>query len=379
MNWIAIKMLTGNQGKYMGIILGIAFASLLIAQQASIFCGLMLQTCGQVGDIKGADIWVMDPNVRFIDDIKPLSDNDLYRVRGVDGVAWAVKLYKGLARSRLENGNFQQTILLGLDDATFVGAPPKMLMGSLADLRRPKAVIMDIEGYTQLWPGEEPRLGKRFEMNDHEAEIVGICKAARTFQTFPVVYTRYSEALGFVPPERKVMSFVLAQGKEGLNAEDVCRRIEKQTGLRALTGDQFAWTTMWYYMKETGIPINFGITVLLGFIVGTAIAAQTFYLFTIENIKQYGALKAMGAGNLRLMGMILLQAALVSFIGYGLGIGVAAWFGSYSNNSGSKLAFFMPMQVLIGTGLAVMLISIFSSVLSLRRVMVLEPAVVFQG
>src|SRR4051794_12748265 len=104
MNWIAIKMLTGNQGKYLGIILGVAFASLLIAQQASIFCGLMLQTCGQVGDIKGADIWVMDPNVRFIDDIKPLSDNDLYRVRGVDGVAWAVKLYKGLARSRLENG-----------------------------------------------------------------------------------------------------------------------------------------------------------------------------------------------------------------------------------------------------------------------------------
>ena len=111
-----IKMLTGNKGKYLGIILGIAFASLLIAQQASIFCGLMLQTCGQVFDIKGADIRMMDKNVRFIDDIKTLQDNDLYRVRGVPGVAWAVKFFKGLTRSRLENGMFQQTILLGLDD-----------------------------------------------------------------------------------------------------------------------------------------------------------------------------------------------------------------------------------------------------------------------
>ncbi len=66
-----------------------------------------------------------------------------------------------------------------------------------------------------LWPGEEPRIGKRFEMNDHVAEIVGICKASRTFQTFPVVYTRYTQALEFVPPERKVLSFVLAEVQPG--------------------------------------------------------------------------------------------------------------------------------------------------------------------
>ena len=215
MSWIALKMLTGNRGKYLGIILGIAFASLLIAQQASIFCGLMLQTSGQIRDIQGASIWVMDRNVQFSDDIKPLSENDLYRVRGVEGVSWAVRLYKGLTRSRLADGNFQQTILLGLDDATLVGAPPKMILGNLFDLRKPDAVIMDLEGYQLLWPGEEPRIGRRFEMNDHVAEIVGICKASRTFQTFPVVYTRYSQALRFVPPERKVLSFVLAEVKPG--------------------------------------------------------------------------------------------------------------------------------------------------------------------
>jgi putative ABC transport system permease protein len=381
MNWIALKMLTGNQGKYLGIILGIAFATLLIAQQASIFCGLMLQTSGQIRDIQGADIWVMDPNVQFSDDIKPLSDSDLYRVRGVSGVAWAVPLYKGLTRSRLEDGNFQQTILLGLDDATLVGAPSpaQMILGSVFDLRKPDSVIMDLEGYQLLWPYEEPRVGKRFEMNDHEAEIVGICKASRTFQTFPVVYTRYSQALQFVPAERKVLSFVLADAVPGVPVDEVCRQIEKQTGLRAVTGTQFEWITMHYFLRKTGIPFNFGITVALGFLVGTAIAAQTFYLFTIENLKQYGALKAMGAGNWSLASMILLQALLVSVIGFGLGIGAATWFGMVANSPGSRLAFYMPAEIFIGTALAVGAISILSSLLSLQRVMVVEPAVVFQG
>jgi putative ABC transport system permease protein len=94
MNWVAWRMLVGDRAKFLGIIFGISFSALLMGQQASIFCGLMRNTTSQIRDIEGADIWVMDENVQFIDDIKPLSENDLYRVRGVEGVAWAVRLYK---------------------------------------------------------------------------------------------------------------------------------------------------------------------------------------------------------------------------------------------------------------------------------------------
>ena len=378
MIWIAWKMLTGNRGKYIGIILGIAFASLLIAQQSSIFCGLMLLTTSQINDLDGADLWIMDPNVRFIDDIKPLSENDLYRVRGVPGVRWAVRLYKGLTRARMDDGNFQQIILLGLDDATLVGAPREMVAGKLGDLRRPDAIIMDESGYHQLWPNEPYQLGKTFEMNDRRAVLVGVCKARRTFQTFPIVYTRYSAATFFAPRERKVLSFVLAQPEPGNDAEEVCRRIEAQTGLQAQTRNQFAWTTIMYYMKKTGIPINFGITVALGFLVGTAIAGQTFYLFTLENLKQFGALKAMGTGNVRLVLMILFQALVVGVVGYGLGIGAASAFGVAVKDS-AQLAFFMPWQVLVGTAAAVCLIAVIASVLTMQRVLLLEPAVVFQS
>ena len=81
MNWIAWKMLTGDKSKYFGIVFGIAFAALLMAQQSSIFVGLMRNTTSQIRDVQGSDIWVMDSNVQFIDDLKPMSDNELQRVR----------------------------------------------------------------------------------------------------------------------------------------------------------------------------------------------------------------------------------------------------------------------------------------------------------
>jgi putative ABC transport system permease protein len=376
MSWIAVKMLMGDRAKYFGIIFGVTFAALLIAQQASIFCGLMLMTTSQIQDIQGAGIWVMDPDVQFIDDIKPLSENQLYRVRGVPGVEWAVRLYKDQSRARLPDGRFQQVIVLGLDDNTFVGAP-KVVVGSLADLRQPQAFIMDERGYRYLWPGEPYQLGKTIELNDHRAVLVGICEASKTFYTFPIIYTRYSEATLDARPERKLMSFVLAQPQAGVPSREVCRRIHEVTGLKAQTRKEFIWTTIDYYLERTGIPMNFGITVALGFLVGTAIAGQTFYMFTIENLRQFGSLKAMGVSNFRIVGMILLQALIVGIIGYGLGVGLAALFGQVSGGA-DRLAFFMPWQVLALTGGAVVLIMILSSLLSVRRVLVLEPAIVFR-
>lgn len=378
MFWIAWKMLIGNRAKYLGIVFGVVFAALLIAQQASIFCGLMSLTVSQIRDVQGPSIWVMDENVQFVDDIKPLSDTELFRVKGVPGVDWAVRFYKGIARARLEEGTYEQMILLGLDDATLVGAPGGVFMGSIADLRKPDAVIIDDAGYKRIWPGEPFRLGRVFEMNDHRAVVVGITKASRTFQSFPILYTRYSQAVTFAPPERKVLSFVLANPKPGLAAEEVCRRIEAQTGLQAVTRDQFLRKTIVYYLRKTGIPINFGITVLLGFLVGTAIAGQTFYLFTVENIRQFGALKAMGTSNWMILLMVLSQALHVGLVGYGVGVGLAALFGWWSRSM-TRLSFFMPWQVLAMTAAAVFVIVLAASVLSIRKVLVLDPAVVFRG
>src|SRR4051794_4197130 len=164
MFWIALKMLVGDRAKFYGIVLGLTFAALLITQQGSIFCGLMCRTAGQIYDITGADLWVMDANVRYIDDVKPMIENNLYRVRGVEGVKWAVPLYKGNARAKLNStvhGKtyevIEQIVLIGLDDTSLVGAPPpgRVLVGSLDDLRKPDAVMVDFTRLRRLYPGED--------------------------------------------------------------------------------------------------------------------------------------------------------------------------------------------------------------------------------
>ncbi len=436
MYWIALKMLTGDRAKFFGIVMGLTFASLLIYQQGSIFWGLMLRTAGQVTDITGADLWVMDANVRYVDDVKPMLESNLNRVRGVEGVEWAVPLYKGNGRAKLNSTQLvdgdprakkgatlkviEQVILLGLDDASMVGAPvpSKMLAGSLSALRKPDSVVVDFTRLSKLYPGEDWSLqathkkpvntlkpdqrrrfeetygripvdgdgkvafydlflGRDFEMNDTRAIIVGVCEATRTFQSNPVVYTTYSRAKNFVPRERKILSYILAKTEKGVAPERVATAIMNQTGLKARTSPEFKADTINYYLKYTGIPINFGITAMLGFLVGTAIAGQTFYNFTLENLKQFGALKAMGATNLRIVGMILLQAAVVGLLGYGLGCGLGALFGVLTD--GGELAFHTHPITLPIVGVAIVAICILSSILCIRRVMVLEPAIVFRG
>jgi hypothetical protein len=214
--------------------------------------------------------------------------------------------------------------------------------------------------------------------NDRRAVLVGLTKALRTFQSFPIIYTRYSQAVLFAPPERKVLSFVLAQAQPGLDPQEVCRRIDAQTGLQALTREQFIWKTIRHFLMKTGIPVNFAITVFLGFLVGTAIAGQTFYLFTVENIRQFGALKAMGTSNWTILMMVLSQAVQVGLVGYGVGVGLAALFG-WGSRGFTKLAFFMPWQVLAITAVAVFFIVLLASLLSIRKVLVVDPAIVFRG
>jgi putative ABC transport system permease protein len=379
MNRVALKMLVGDRAKYLGLIFGIGFATLLMSQQVSIFIGLMARTASQILDVREADVWVMHPRVKYVDEIEAMPDVDLARVRGVEGVKWAVPFYKGSAVIRASDGLLQQVLLLGLDDASLVGRPPQILMGSLADLKRPNALMIDRAGHEFIWPGEPLKVGRVVEINDRRVEIVAIAKASPTFVTFPVVYTRYSEALRFTPPQRNKLSFVVAKAADGVDPSELARRISERTGLQALSWREFAWRSVRHYVERTGIPVNFGITVTLGFIVGAAVAAQTFYIFVIENLRQFGALKAIGVTDSQILRMVILQAIVVGALGYGLGIGLCALFFWATADVPALDGFLLRWQVMAGTGVAVFVIMVLSSIASIRKVFVLDPAVVFRG
>jgi putative ABC transport system permease protein len=126
--------------------------------------------------------------------------------------------------------------------------------------------------------------------------------------------------------------------------------------------------------------VNFGITVALGFIVGAAVVGQTFYIFVLENLRQFGALKAMGVSNGTILRMVLLQALIVASIGYAIGIGLCAGFFEVSSRVSINLrGFELPWQVAVGTAIAVLIIIIIASIASIRKVMVVDPAIVFRG
>ena len=376
---LALKMLIGDRAKYLMLVSGLTFASLLMTQQCAVFFGLMLWTTSHLRNMH-APIWVVDPKVEQVNEVKAMRDTDVSRVRSVTGVEWAVPLFVSIQQTKLNNGNFKPIMLVGLDGATLVGRPPVILSGKLEDLRLPNSVIIDDLAVQRLSVGRPKPLGlgDTFEINDREARVVALCKADRHFFGYPYIYTTYDKALQFAPKQRKMLSIVLAEAKPGWTREATARQIELETGLRAFTEKEFFWATIWWYFKNTGIPTSFGTTIILGFIVGIAVSGQTFYTFVLENLRHLGALKAMGASDWMLSRMLIVQALTVGLIGYGVGVGLSALFGYAVLDSGMP-PFYMPWQLPVFTFVVILIICLFAALMGISKVRKLEAAIVFRG
>lgn len=382
----ALKMLFGDSARFYGMLLGLAFSTLLISQQSAIFVGLMSRTFGFITDTPQPDLWIVDPAQQFLDDNKPLRSTAVQRVRSIEGIEWAVPIFKGLLVVNLPDGKRQVSQIIGIDDASLIAGPPFMVEGALTDLRKPDAIIVDERASRKEFKmnkppeGGEPRplrVGDILELNELRAEVVGICKATQTFQSQPVIYTTYSRATQYAPTERRMVTMVLAGLSKGANQAQVIETIAERTGLSAFTGEEFTEKTYVYWMLQTGIPINFGTAIVLGFFVGVAVAGQMFYNFVLDNLKYFGAMKAMGASRKILLGMVFLQASTVALLGFGLGIAVTSIFGLTVPNE--KLAFRMTWQIpLIAAG-SVIIICTASAAIGMWRVLRLDPADVFKG
>src|SRR5688572_8082502 len=171
---LSLKMLLGDRAKYLMLVSGLAFAALLMTQQAAIFCGIMQWTGSTLHNVP-APIWVVDPMVEQVNDTDAMRDTDVNRVRSVQGVAWAAPLYSGMLRARLSNGSFKFIQLVGIDSTTFAGARRELISGRIEDLRMPNTVILDSYGVTKFSQekGRPIGVGDSFEINDREARIVG--------------------------------------------------------------------------------------------------------------------------------------------------------------------------------------------------------------
>ncbi|WP_422003227.1 ABC transporter permease [Reyranella sp.] len=379
---VALTMLVNERGKYFGIVAALSFTAFMMVQQPAIFLGILARSTAVVTDLPIVDLWVMDPKVENVDDAKPLADAQLYRVKGIAGVEWAVPFYRGTIKARLDDGNFLVCQLIAIDDVTLIGGPNEVSVGSLTDLRSSDAVLVDetsAHGRLAGGPGSgrEISVGATLELNDKRASVVGFHRGTPSFQSQPVIYTTYTRAKAFLPSERKLLSYILVKVKDPAQATQVASDITRFTGLAAYTSAQFRQISIDYFLFRSGVFLNFAVSAIIAFVIGGGIAGQTFYNFTLDNIRYFGVLKAMGAQRALLVGMILLQAATVGTIGFGLGAGAVALFTQAS--TGSPIAMSINPWVLGGSFAVVMLVILGAAAFSARPVVRLEPAAVFRG
>jgi putative ABC transport system permease protein len=376
--WIAIRMLTGDAQKFYGLLFGIGFSTLLITQQMTIFVNLVERGASGVYNAPEAQVWVMDPVSRTTDVSYAMPSTALDKVRSVPGVEWAVPHLRAVANVRTAEGDLEGVTVIGVDDATLIGLPKRMAVGDKSVFFAPDTVVIDDVGVDRLFSNGASPLGERLELNDQRAIIRGIADAIPSFTSQVTLYTRYSSALNFVPGTRNRLSFVLVGIRAGETPEGVAARIEQETGLKAETRAELARAGVDFIIENTGIPINFGITVFLGFVVGVAIVGLTFSLFLRDNIKQFGALKAIGVTNSKIMQMVAAQAGMVGSIGYGLGVvGTVIFLESFASNPFFK-GFYIPWQIPLISLVAVVVILAITGFVAIRSVLRTEPAAVFR-
>ncbi len=376
---VALKMLMGDRVKYFGLIFGIGFSTLLMSQQTSVFLGLLTWGANPVLDVREAAVWVMDPRVPQADTGQPIPDQALYRIRSIDGVQWAVPYFRGTTTLKSADGAFASITLVGVDNQSLIGLPPVNRAEAAAAIRGRNAVVIDENTQSLLYPDGRDPLGQVAEINDNRVFIAGKTRALATFSGLPIAYMKYTDAISITPPERNKLSFVLVSPRPGVSAEALADRIEAQTGLRALTREQFARAGVDYIIENTGIPLSFGLSISLGVVVAIVITALTLAMFIAENLKNFGALKAIGVTNNQILTMVMSQAWLVGLVGYGLGIGATALLLVLGRSVPSLSGLYLLWQVVAGTALIVFSIVTVSAFVSVRRVLKMDPAIVFRG
>ena len=374
---VALKMLIGNKASFIGVIFGIFLATLLISQQSAIFLGLVSRSYRTITDIPAPNIWVMDPATESDDRVRGMPKGNLDVVRSVPKIEWAVPVNVVHIPLVTQSGIFQIAQLYGIDDATLIGAPSVMLEGNVRDLRREGGVIVDTYSAHGILASTLPdgtkvplKIGDELEINNHRAVVVGICQITQGFYPQPILFSTCTEFQKFNSFTINYIGFIAAKTAPGANVQHVADRINSLPGFQALTKEQFKDRIIKTFL-ETGILINFGLSVALGIIIGFSIAGQIFYNMTLENLMYYALIKSIGGTGSMITMMILTQALVVGVIGFFLGIGVTIVWGWAIQDT--TLAFLFPWQLLAFVAGIVLLICLSTAGFSIRKVLKTDP------
>jgi len=383
MYYVALKMLVGDRVKFLGLVLGVAFSTLLVAQQASIFVGVLELSAAIIRGNPHIDVWVMRRGVRTISLPEQMPETWLDRVRGMPGVEWAMPLYRGAATVRAADDELRMVEIMGIDDATLIGAPAVMLHGPADALSIPDSVVPDVATFKNLRPdlpiGPEV-IGTELEINKRRVIVSGLCLAPKSITGGDVLYTKRSLAIRLTQEANNTVSVIMVKAKAGKDHQQLADELSKLVGLTAVTRAGFEKRVIGWTIDNTGIVQVLGSVILLGLTVGVLVVGQTFYMFGIENQRYFAALKALGTSNSTLMGMVALQSQLVAFLGYGIGVGLTTVLLSLGDTPTSPMrGLNISAPVLYATAVFMPAMVLVTAWFGTRKVLTAEPAIVFKA
>jgi putative ABC transport system permease protein len=352
---------------------GIIFAIILIVVQLGLFIGFSLTTSGVI-DHSGADIWVASKGVPFLEVAVPFPERKMYQLLSLPGVEKAEKLIIQLGSWKRTDGVEQGIVLVGFDTASNFGGPWDVTAGRARDLSVRDAVFIDELYCSKLGVSG---LGNRIEVNGVRARVSGFTRRIRSFTTSPYVFTSFKNAQRYARLSNDQTMYVLVKARPGVDLQELKRAIAgRVSGVDVYTTAEFSRRTQIYWMFTTGAGFGILIAALMGLIVGVVVVSQTIYATTMDHIKEFGTLKAIGASSRYIHGVLIRQAVWSALIGYAFGIA-----GSYAvvwvaRDSG--VALLLPWQLSVAMLVLTVMMCITASMISIKKVNTLDPGMVFK-
>ena len=353
---------------------GIVFAVVLMVVELGLFVGFTVTTSNLI-DNSRADPWVTSKHVPYIELGVPFTERKLYQVRVVPGVADAEKFILRWTQRKRHDGRQESVQIVGINpDKPLVG-PWNLVEGSVADLKKPDAIIIDETYKDNLGV---TRAGEVFELNGRRARIVGFTRGIRAFTTSPHVFTAFKNAQNYTRLPEDQTIFVLVKVAPGADLNQVRSDIVAHVkDVDVFTRAEFSRMTRSYWMFTTGAGVAVLLAAFLGLVVGFAVVAQTIYATTMDHLREFGTLKAIGASNRYIYKVILKQASISAVIGYALGMSVSLLVVRASQHGGA--AILVPWPMAVGMFFVTLFMCAGAAVVSIRKVTRLDPAIVFKG
>lgn len=374
MRSLALRNLLHDRIRFVVTLTGIVFSVVLSAIQLGLFVGFTRATSDVIRH-SGADVWVMSRGVGNLENGVENPEVRAYQVQAVDGVATVQSHLVAFGNWKRPDGAQEGCLLIGLELGGVMGQPWNLVAGSLADLARPDAVIVDELYRDKLGV---THLGQVLEIRGHRVRVVGFTRGIRTFTTAPPVFTSVERAQDYAGLRSDQAMYLLVKGTPGVDPEALAARIEATVpDVTALSTTAWSQKQQDYWMFGTGAGITVLIAAGLGLLVGVVVVAQTIYAATVDHIREYGTLKAMGATNGYIYRVIIRQATISGLIGYAIAIAIATVV-SRGSLAGTT-AIIIPAPLAVGLFALTMGMCIGASMVSINKVTRIDPAMVFKG